>query len=56
LFLKFLKAKILATTLWPGSLTLVLKKKDIIPDLITAENTVAVRVPNHPLTLALLNP
>lgn len=49
------KAKILATTFWPGSLTLVLKKKDIIPDLITAgKNTVAVRVPNHPLTLALL--
>jgi L-threonylcarbamoyladenylate synthase len=49
------KAKILATTFWPGSLTLVLKKKDSIPDLITAgKNTVAVRVPNHPLTLALL--
>ncbi|MBC5842024.1 threonylcarbamoyl-AMP synthase [Flavobacterium sp. F-380] len=49
------KARVLATTFWPGSLTLVLKKKDTIPDLITAgKNTVAVRVPNHPLTLALL--
>ena len=35
---------------------MVLKKKDSIPDLITAgKDTVAVRVPNHPLTLELLN-
>lgn len=49
------KAKILATAFWPGSLTLVLPKKNTIPDLITAgKDTVAVRVPNHPLTLSLL--
>lgn len=49
------KAKQLANAFWPGPLTLVLPKKDIIPDLITAgKNTVAVRVPNHPLTLQLL--
>jgi L-threonylcarbamoyladenylate synthase len=49
------KAQILAETFWPGSLTLVLKKNPTIPDLITAgKNTVAVRVPNHPLTLELL--
>ncbi|MDP4600583.1 MAG: L-threonylcarbamoyladenylate synthase [Polaribacter sp.] len=49
------KAQILAETFWPGSLTLVLKKNSNIPDLITAgKNTVAVRVPNHPLTLELL--
>lgn len=41
---------------WPGPLTLVLKKQDHISDLITAgKSTVAVRVPSHPLTLALLN-
>lgn len=45
----------LAERFWPGPLTLVLKKKDIIPDLITAGNdTVAVRVPNHPVTLSVL--
>lgn len=50
------KAKLLANAFWPGPITLVLKKKAIIPDLITAgKDTVAVRVPNHPTTLKLLN-
>lgn len=49
------KARQLANAFWPGSMTLVLKKKEIIPDIITAgKDTVAVRVPNHPTTLALL--
>jgi L-threonylcarbamoyladenylate synthase len=49
------KAKLLAEAFWPGPITLVLKKKATIPDLITAgKDTVAVRVPNHPMTLELL--
>lgn len=49
------KAKLLADAFWPGPITLVLNKKDTIPDLITAgKTTVAVRVPNHPTTLELL--
>jgi L-threonylcarbamoyladenylate synthase len=49
------KAKLLADAFWPGPMTLVLKKKDTIPNLITAgKNTVAVRIPNHSLTLELL--
>jgi L-threonylcarbamoyladenylate synthase len=49
-------ALMLANKFWPGPLTLLLKKQDHISDLITAgKNTVAVRVPNHPLALALLN-
>lgn len=49
------KAKLLAAAFWPGSMTLVLKKSNKIPDLITAgKDTVAVRIPNHPVTLALL--
>ena len=49
------KATQLARAFWPGSLTLVLPKKDTIPDIITAgKTTVAVRVPNHPVTLELL--
>lgn len=49
------KAKLLADALWPGPLTLVLPKQSTIPDIITAgKDTVAVRVPNHPLTLDLL--
>ena len=49
------KAKALADAFWPGPMTLVLKKKSRIPDLITAgKDTVAVRIPRHPLTLKLL--
>lgn len=48
-------AKALAHECWPGPLTLLLPKKDTVPDLITSgKSTVAVRVPNHPLTLSLL--
>lgn len=49
------KAEILANAFWPGPLTLILKKKSNIPDLITGgKDTVAVRIPNHPITLSLL--
>ena len=45
----------LANEFWPGPLTLVLKKQSHIPDLVTSgKETVAIRVPNHPLTLSLL--
>lgn len=50
------KALMLAAAFWPGPLTLVLKKQISIPDLVTGgKDTVAVRVPNHPVALALLN-
>ncbi|MFB9296518.1 L-threonylcarbamoyladenylate synthase [Persicitalea jodogahamensis] len=49
------KARELAEAFWPGPLTLLLPKKSIIPELVTSGlPTVAVRVPRHPLTLALL--
>ena len=49
------KAKLLAEAFWPGSMTLVLPKNKTIPDIITAgKDTVAVRVPNHPVTIELL--
>lgn len=49
------KAQLLAENFWPGPLTLVLPKQDIVPHLVTSgKDTVAVRVPNHSLTLALL--
>lgn len=45
----------LAEAFWPGPLTLLLPKRDLIPDLVTAGlPTVAVRIPRHPLTLSLL--
>ena len=40
---------------WPGPLTLVLRKRPIVPDLVTAGfDTVALRVPAHSVALALL--
>jgi len=49
------KALQLAEAFWPGPLTMVLPKNDLVPDITTAGNkTVAIRVPNHPLTLQLL--
>lgn len=49
------KLKLLAENFWPGPLTLLLLRKSNVPDLVTSGlDRVAVRVPKHPLTLALL--
>ncbi|MFV7236050.1 L-threonylcarbamoyladenylate synthase [Flavobacterium sp. ZB4R12] len=49
------KARLLAEKFWPGPLTMVLKKQESIPDLVTAgKDSVAIRIPNHATTLALL--
>ena len=49
------EARMLARRFWPGPLTLVLPKIDRLPDLVTAGlPTVAIRIPNHALALALL--
>jgi len=46
----------LAKKFWPGPLTLLLDKHPNVPDLITAgKKTVAIRMPNHSIALALLN-
>ncbi|GAB5523257.1 MAG: L-threonylcarbamoyladenylate synthase [Roseivirga sp.] len=48
-------AKKLADEFWPGPLTILFKKKALVPDLVTSGlDTVAVRIPDHPLTLSLL--
>jgi len=40
---------------WPGPLTIVLRKKNIIPDIVTSGlETVGVRMPDHQLTLDLI--
>lgn len=50
------EAKELAEKYWPGPLTLILRKKDIIPDIVTAGHEwVGLRVPQHPITLELLS-
>lgn len=49
------RAMVLMEHFWPGPLTLVLRKRSNIPDLVTAGlDTVAIRVPAHPVALALL--
>src|SRR6478672_244956 len=48
-------AERLAREFWPGPLTLVLPKTDAVPESVTAGlNTVAVRIPQHPVAHALL--
>ncbi|MEN7549225.1 L-threonylcarbamoyladenylate synthase [Rapidithrix thailandica] len=49
------QAEQLAKQLWPGPLTLILPRHTIVPDLVTSGlDTVAVRIPRHPLSLQLL--
>ncbi|MFX0068888.1 MAG: L-threonylcarbamoyladenylate synthase [Promethearchaeota archaeon] len=47
-------AEKLAEKFWPGVLTLVLKKRRIIPDIVTGgRDSVAVRIPSHKVALNL---
>lgn len=49
------QGKLLANAFWPGPLTLVMKRTILISDLVTANlDTVAVRMPNHPVPLAMI--
>jgi L-threonylcarbamoyladenylate synthase len=46
----------LARRFWPGPMTLILNRSNIAKDFITGgQDTVGIRVPNHPIALALLN-
>ncbi len=49
-------AYVLARKFWPGPLTMILKcRTDVVPSVITAGlDTVAMRCPNHPVTLAII--
>jgi len=45
----------LARDFWPGPMTLVLKRSDLAGDFVTGgQDTVGVRVPDHPVALGLL--
>ncbi|PIE54167.1 MAG: threonylcarbamoyl-AMP synthase [Dethiosulfovibrio peptidovorans] len=49
------RARVVMDTLWPGPLTLVLPARPSVPSEVTAGLfTVAVRMPSHPVALALL--
>lgn len=46
---------LLAAKFWPGPLTIVLPKSDIVPDIVTSGlDTVGIRMPNNPIALELI--
>jgi L-threonylcarbamoyladenylate synthase len=48
-------AKKLIERFWPGPLTVVLLSKEEVPDIVNAGlPTVAIRMPNHPMALSLI--
>lgn len=48
-------ALLLAKTCWPGPLTLILKKAPHVHEWVTGgQDTVGLRIPNHPVALAVL--
>jgi len=48
-------AWLLTKNFWPGPLTIILKRRDIVPDVTTAGlPTVGMRCPKHPVTNALI--
>jgi L-threonylcarbamoyladenylate synthase len=48
-------AHALAREFWPGPMTLILKRSDLVKDFISGgQNNVGLRVPRHPVALALL--
>jgi L-threonylcarbamoyladenylate synthase len=49
-------ARGLMDAFWPGPLTLIFKRKDIVPDVTTCGlDTVAIRMPDNPIALGLIN-
>lgn len=49
-------ANILMDKFWPGPLTIILKRSKIVPDIVTGGlDTVAIRMPDHPIALELID-
>jgi len=44
----------IANRFWPGPLTLVVPKLPSLPDVLSPDGTIGVRMPDHPIALALL--
>jgi L-threonylcarbamoyladenylate synthase len=47
-------ARKLVEKFWPGALTIVVPKKADLPELLSAGNSIGIRMPNHPVALELL--
>lgn len=48
-------AKLWARKFWPGPLTLIVPRLESLPDVLSPTSSIGVRVPDHPVALALLN-
>ena len=49
------QARRLMERFWPGPLTIIMEKQGMVPDIVTAGlKTVGVRMPSHPVALALI--
>jgi L-threonylcarbamoyladenylate synthase len=48
-------AKKLIEIFWPGGLTIVVPKLKSVPDLLSPNQSIGVRMPDHPVALRLLN-
>jgi L-threonylcarbamoyladenylate synthase len=48
-------ARKLIKAFWPGGLTVIVPKLKTIPDLLSTNQSIGVRMPNHALTLRILN-
>jgi len=49
------QAEVCAKTFWPGPLTMVLPKQEIVPYIVSGGlDTVAIRMPSHPVALELI--
>ncbi len=44
----------LAEAFWPGGLTVIVPKKSTLPELVSNSERIGIRIPNHPITLDLL--
>jgi L-threonylcarbamoyladenylate synthase len=44
-----------AKKFWPGPLTLIVPRLDSLPDVLSSTDTIGIRIPDHPIALALLN-
>ncbi len=48
-------ARLCMESFWPGPLTILFKRRELVPDIITAGlDTVAIRMPSHPIALRLI--
>lgn len=49
------QARLLMETFWPGPLTILFRRSNLVPDAVTAGlDTVGIRMPDHPVALGII--